>query len=1264
MKTDNVSNVLKSLGYKAMPSKKDFIFVWLGVDMKNKAFVGFYYYPKTKKPVVLDGIFIREAKPSDLAIGGVTRTQPKQSEDLIAELPDDLKDKAERAKKTYPYQMLTPTKPITKPVSKKKAEKEPEKGEKKPEAAKPKAVAGDLDKQIKEWNKLYTETFLAGGGLYKTAEVIAEANKRYIKAYPPPKGSVVGVLQTGMLQAEVKTGKKGGKKPKETMTYELAMAAAKDAANAQMRMAGRTSWNDKDMALAVAMFEKLWPEERDIEAARNAFEKELVKQGEKAGVATGGEPTERKVKKAILPAKWRLAELKTQLENMQKGGSKTDVYAARREVMEQEKYLAALERGESVGSVDFNAVIKRAEVEYNIIETVENGINKFKEINLTSGLSNDELLKSKDQTRDLGIRPLIMLEGDSKEIEGTIYPMTKDVDHMTTASLAHLEEMLSNYNDAHKRLWEILDGYYYYQVNFIAFNPSHVLVGKGNQKIYAVNADVAIMKALDYYRYTNSAYLPGTKVEQGFLAVWIEKSPPNRSIDIIPEDYLKIEYKGTTIVPMFVLRKEGAGIKDKIHQLIVRNDNFEIYLDDKKAARDMVDRLGTTTTTAPDQPVPSAPATEPAKMEGPLALTKESVEAFAKKKAKKVKPRYSAKKIVSCAIDGKLFKAFLTFIHASSQGDEVLIWWTPEGFTCYVDRHDRFLYVSMVHLSPELFLEGKFDAPAEPIPMLFKGSTIKDLKGMIKPGEKEQAPKEPASSSGRLSGYKQHTLKANAATGAIRSLNLVLEYGLIKGEMPVFTIKPKEKTMVPVQFNYPLGSVMEGSSGIWMVKESEELYQKLQPDGEYGRLFVEPIHAKFYAPLDLFMGISTKTSGISKDDDPCLFAFDGNVLHVYGNNDPGNQVFMIESRGMIEANNKPGELINVSFRNTTALRDLAKNEIFHKIKELKDKINNTKKKIPIMIKGIEYPDKTYWISYKGYAIVPVSKSDYHVLRKKPIEYIDHADTVKNAEKIIDSLKYEEKVKKMPRVKLGISQDSAFMFETAIKGNKSMMQVIVFPGEAEKEFEETEEEKTPEGSPEGEEGEGTGEQEGQTIVAEVTLPNKSNRSKQNSSVGTVYDFKGDWQQMDQPRGLFIEVAEDKFVPIKKKDIKEKVVVQLKYKAGTTFLKKRGLAFDWKNERIVKAKKLPEGTKESEYMTFQQQIRHMPKAWMSSWKAYFNENYGNDRSRWPEIPELPEDFTKLMDETLELDENLNVLLQQSKHYQSKQGKGKNVKIKGKE
>lgn len=1094
-----------------MPGKKDFIFVWLGVDMKTKAFVGFYYYPKTKKPVVLDGIFIREAKPSDLAIGGVTRTQPKQSEDIIAELPDDLKDKAERAKKTYPYQMLTPTKPITKPVAQ---------------------------------------------GKKKATKPVAEERK-------PPKGEKAG-----------------------------------------------------------------------------------------AGAATGGELTERKVKKALAPAKWRLDQLKTELESTQKGGSKTNVYVARRKVMEQEKYLAALERGESVGSVDFNDVIKRAEMEYYIIETVENGITKLKEMNLTGGLSNDELEKSKDLARDLGIRPLIMLEGDSKEIEETIYPMTKDVDHMATTSMAHLEEMLSRYNDAHKRLWEVLNGYYYYQVNFIAFNPSHVLVGKGNQKIYAVNADVAIKKTLDYY-------LPGSKIKEGFLAVWIEKSPPNRPIDIIPEDYLKVEYKGTTIVPMFVLRKEGVGIKDKIHQLIVRNENFELYLDDKKTARETVDNLEKTTTTAPDQPVPSAPATEPATKGEAKGLTKESVEAYAKRKMKKVKPRYGAKKIVSCAIDGKLFKAFLTFIHASSQGDETIIWWTPEGFTCYVDKHDRFLYVSKVHLSTEMFLDETlpetgetirlFDAPAEPIPMLFKGSIIKDLKGMIKPGTKAE-PKEAKPGSSKLSGYKPSKLKSNAATGAIRSMNLVLEYGLLKGERPVFTIKPKEKTKVPVQFNYPLGIATEGSYGVQMIKESEELYQKLLPDGEYGRLFVEPIHAKFYAPLDLFMGISNKTSGISKEDDPCLFAFDGNALHVYGNNDHANQVFMIESRGIIEASTSKGVLepggepITVSIRRTTALRDLAKNEIFHNVEKLKAAINNAKgvKKGATYLsldpsddgKDIKYPNKKFWNKYKGYLVIPVGKV-YHVVRKSPWEFVANVKTFGEGKKVVDGFKYEEKVKKMPRVKLGISQDSAFMFETAIKNTKTMMQVIVFTGEAEKEFEETEEEKTPEG-----------EEEGYLV----------NRSKQNSSVGTVYDFKGDWQQTDQPRGLFIEIAEDKFVPIKKKDMKGKMVVQLKYKAGTTFLKKRGLAFDWKNERIVKAKNIPEGTKESEHMTFQQQIRHMPKAWMSSWKAYFNENYGNDRSRWPEIPELSEDFTNLMDETLELDENLNVLLQQSKHYQSKHGKGK--------
>lgn len=44
-----------------------------------------------------------------------------------------------------------------------------------------------------------------------------------------------------------------------TMTYELAMAAARDAANARMRKAGRTRWNRADYNCMVATFNRLWP---------------------------------------------------------------------------------------------------------------------------------------------------------------------------------------------------------------------------------------------------------------------------------------------------------------------------------------------------------------------------------------------------------------------------------------------------------------------------------------------------------------------------------------------------------------------------------------------------------------------------------------------------------------------------------------------------------------------------------------------------------------------------------------------------------------------------------------------------------------------------------------------------------------------------------------------------------------------------------------------------------------------------------------------
>lgn len=55
-----------------------------------------------------------------------------------------------------------------------------------------------------------------------------------------------------------------------TMTRDLAWAAAQDAANVQMRAAGRSKWSPEDYALAVREFDRLWPEERDYTPARLA----------------------------------------------------------------------------------------------------------------------------------------------------------------------------------------------------------------------------------------------------------------------------------------------------------------------------------------------------------------------------------------------------------------------------------------------------------------------------------------------------------------------------------------------------------------------------------------------------------------------------------------------------------------------------------------------------------------------------------------------------------------------------------------------------------------------------------------------------------------------------------------------------------------------------------------------------------------------------------------------------------------------------------
>lgn len=41
------------------------------------------------------------------------------------------------------------------------------------------------------------------------------------------------------------------------ITYELAMAAGRDAATANMRADGRTAWNDEDYGIACATFNRL-----------------------------------------------------------------------------------------------------------------------------------------------------------------------------------------------------------------------------------------------------------------------------------------------------------------------------------------------------------------------------------------------------------------------------------------------------------------------------------------------------------------------------------------------------------------------------------------------------------------------------------------------------------------------------------------------------------------------------------------------------------------------------------------------------------------------------------------------------------------------------------------------------------------------------------------------------------------------------------------------------------------------------------------------
>jgi len=54
------------------------------------------------------------------------------------------------------------------------------------------------------------------------------------------------------------------------MTYEIAHAAATDAANRHMQEDGRTKWNESDLDVLAAAFDRLWPmePESDMEMER------------------------------------------------------------------------------------------------------------------------------------------------------------------------------------------------------------------------------------------------------------------------------------------------------------------------------------------------------------------------------------------------------------------------------------------------------------------------------------------------------------------------------------------------------------------------------------------------------------------------------------------------------------------------------------------------------------------------------------------------------------------------------------------------------------------------------------------------------------------------------------------------------------------------------------------------------------------------------------------------------------------------------------
>ncbi len=60
--------------------------------------------------------------------------------------------------------------------------------------------------------------------------------------------------------------------PALAMTKSLVRAAAFDAGNRSMRRVGRKAWNEDDLHAAVAEFNRLWPEERELAELRRQQE--------------------------------------------------------------------------------------------------------------------------------------------------------------------------------------------------------------------------------------------------------------------------------------------------------------------------------------------------------------------------------------------------------------------------------------------------------------------------------------------------------------------------------------------------------------------------------------------------------------------------------------------------------------------------------------------------------------------------------------------------------------------------------------------------------------------------------------------------------------------------------------------------------------------------------------------------------------------------------------------------------------------------------